>query len=288
MKLFKYVLIALTAAQTVHLEDLGADDPFSYLDYYMDGDYYEDYQEELDYQIGARAKKKGNKNKGKYGNTQLPQGWTNIPRQKYLKRGDNRDRVADALLYLLNNAPDSGKLPSYGQLLQYGCWCQLHTQLWEGSNKGVPLDPLDAACRSWNKCYDCQTMDKKTCNGLENEYGKIAYNSHLDELACDYAAEPNTCARTACECDLQLAQSLYEYSYDFNQDYMASKGFDPAQECKASREGGQQTSLVDSCCGTSPNRFPFYSDNGKRACCNGKTFDAQNLVCCPDGPAVSC
>lgn len=59
MKLFKYALIALTTAQTVHLEDLGADDPFSYLDYYMDGDYYEDYQEELDYQIGARAKKKG-------------------------------------------------------------------------------------------------------------------------------------------------------------------------------------------------------------------------------------
>ena len=28
----------------------------------------------------------GNKNKGKYSNTQLPQGWTNIPRQKYLKR----------------------------------------------------------------------------------------------------------------------------------------------------------------------------------------------------------
>ena len=59
MKLFKYALIAFTTAQTVHLEDLGADDPFSYLDYYMDGDYYEDYQEELDYQIGARAKKKG-------------------------------------------------------------------------------------------------------------------------------------------------------------------------------------------------------------------------------------
>ena len=59
MKLFKYALIALTTAQTVHLEDLGADDPFSYLDYYMDGDYYEDYQEELDYQIGARGKKKG-------------------------------------------------------------------------------------------------------------------------------------------------------------------------------------------------------------------------------------
>ena len=35
---------------------------------------------------------------------------------------------------------------------------------------------------------------------------------------------------------------------------MASKGFDPAQECKASREGGQQTALVDSCCGKSPNR----------------------------------
>ena len=64
-----------------------------------------------------------NRKKNKYNNVKLPAGWTNIPRQKYLKgknqhvvdcfspqssAGDNRDRVADVLLYLLNNAP--GKL----------------------------------------------------------------------------------------------------------------------------------------------------------------------------------
>ena len=100
--------------------------------------------------------------------------------------------------------------------------------------------------------FERESFDLSIC--VVNHESKIAYNSHLDELSCEYAAQPNTCARTACECDLQLAQSLYEYSYDFNQDYMASKGFDPAQECKASREGGQQTALVDSCCGNSPNR----------------------------------
>ena len=81
-------------------------------------------------------------------------------------------RILPESIYYNSTYLDSGKLPSYGQLLQYGCWCQLHTQLWEGSNKGVPLDPLDAACRSWSKCYDCQTMDKKTCKGLDNEYGQ--------------------------------------------------------------------------------------------------------------------
>ena len=30
-------------------------------------------------------------------------------------------------------------------------------------------------------------------------------------------------------------------------------------------------------------RFPYSTEEGKRGCCSGKTFDAQNLLCCPDG-----
>ena len=54
---------------------------------------------------------------------------------------------------------------------------------------------------------------------------------------------------------------------------MASKGFDPAQECKASREGGQQTALVDSCCGQSPNRK---IDRNKRIQLKDFLFEGSN------------
>ena len=69
---------------------------------------------------------------------------------------------------------DSGKLPSYGQLLQYGCWCQLFTQLWHTSNKGTPIDHIDAACRSWSKCVECQAMDNLKCRGVKDTYGSGA------------------------------------------------------------------------------------------------------------------
>jgi len=280
MRLFApfILLTQFTAAQFP--EYINDQDEFSYIDYYMDEDY-----ETLpdDALIGMERGKKN-----KYSNAKLPQGWVNIPRQKYLKVGDNRDRVADVLLYLLNNAPDSGKLPSYGQLLQYGCWCQLFTQLWHTSNKGTPIDHIDAACRSWSKCVECQVMDNQKCRGVKDTYGKLAYNSHLDELSCEYAANPGSCARTACECDLRLAQSLYEFSYDFQKSNMASQGFDPTTQCKASGQGEGQAAVVDQCCGSTPTRFPFYSDNGNRACCNGKTYNAAALVCCSHGPAVTC
>ena len=65
--------------------------------------------------------------------------------------GDNRDRVGDILYFLLQNSPDSAYLPTYDQILMYGCWCQLHHSNWALSNKGTPVDHLDNACRTWYK-----------------------------------------------------------------------------------------------------------------------------------------
>ena len=46
-------------------------------------------------------------------------------------------------------------------------------------------------------------------------HSKIAYNTHLDEISCEFAANEGSCGRSACECDVKLAKSLYEFSYDF-------------------------------------------------------------------------
>ena len=37
------------------------------------------------------------------------------------------------------------------------------------------------------------------------------------------------------------------------------------------------------CCGDSPSWFPYNTAQGRRACCNGKTYDTHILSCCDDG-----
>ena len=51
-----------------------------------------------------------------------------------------------------------------------------------------------------------QIVDKSGCR-------KIAYNSYLDQMTCEFAANEGTCARTSCECDLKLAQFGFEMDY---------------------------------------------------------------------------
>merc|ERR1712130_861884 len=209
----------------------------------------------------------------------------NIPKQKYLRVGDNRDRVGDVLYFLLQNTPASQQLPTYDQLLMYGCWCQLHHDNWFVSNKGTPVDHIDNACRSWFKCYECLDMDDGRCDGIEEGYGQIVF--HASSLSCENAGRIGSCKRNACECDLKLALSIFEYAIEFNPQYNSENDFEPEEECIAS--GGGPGYQPDSCCGTFPDRFPYYSYNGTRGCCHGKTFDSAELVCCDSGhAAISC
>jgi len=101
-------------------------------------------------------------------------------------------------------------------------------------------------------------MDYSECDPLTDDYGKLAYNTHLDYISCQFAANEGTCGRSACECDVRLANSLYEFSYDFQQENTEMNYFDPAQQCKSSGLADGQAMMVDQCCGTSPNRNMFY------------------------------
>ena len=63
-------------------------------------------------------------------------------------------------------------------------------------------------------------------------------------------------------------------------------GFDTAT-CIAT--GGGPGFAPDQCCGTYPDRFPFYSYDNTRGCCAGKTYDKDTLQCCEGGNvAVVC
>lgn len=243
-----------------------------------------DYFENTDVNFKAITRKKPKKGQNAYGREPDEK---NVPKQKYLKVNDNRDRVADVLYFLLQNSLDSSNLPTYDQMLKYGCWCQLHDENWEVSNKGTPMDHLDNACRSWFKCYECIGMDEESCNGFNNRYGKIVYHTSTSSLSCENAGGAGSCKRNACECDLKLGLTMFQYAHEFDPEYSSENDFDPVGECVAS--GGGPGFQPNECCGNYPERFPFYSYDGTRGCCNGKTFDAENLVCCAAGHAsVSC
>ena len=82
MRLFAtYILLTQFSATAQFPEYIDDSDEFSYIDYYMD----EDYEAMPDLDLGGFERAK----KNKYSNTKLPQGWVNIPRQKYLKGNES-------------------------------------------------------------------------------------------------------------------------------------------------------------------------------------------------------
>ena len=67
-------------------------------------------------------------------------------------------------------------------MLSYGCWCQIRNTEAEGivAGRGAPVDALDAACKAWQQCRACTTVDfsdVETC--LPNE---IAYEVGFDPI----------------------------------------------------------------------------------------------------------
>ena len=77
----------------------------------------------------------------------------------------------------------------------------------------------------------------------------------------------------------ELADLANEYDSSVNKAY----GFDHTKDCPSTGGAGGGKKEIDDCCGEYPMRFPYSTEDGKRGCCSGKTFDAQNLLCCPDG-----
>ena len=111
-------------------------------------------------------------------------------------------------------------------------------------------------------------------------YGSPIFDQSSKSYSCPGAS--GSCGHHSCQCDVALAQDLSDLSEEYSDEYHNVKGyFDHASQCYAGGNAGPRT--IDQCCGEYPNRFPFSSENGNRGCCNGKTFDSANLMCCSDG-----
>ena len=179
---------------------------------------------------------------------------------------DNRDNVQAMLKKLLKQRMDNHSLTAE-DMLSSGCWCQLLTSNFLASNRGEPVNALDAACRKWHKCNQCTMIDDSACLGYQHNYGIASYDSQNKQYVCSNEAE-NTCKHNACTCDVALASELADLSDEYEEQYGPT--FDVTQ-CPAGMGGNASNNKqTDQCCGSYPDRFPFSSESGQRNCCNGK------------------
>ena len=64
---------------------------------------------------------------------------------------------------------------------KYGCWCYFGSELegmvaGPGPGRGIPVDPVDNACRALHHAYDCIIMD------IDDEGG---WHHHIEVLQSD-------------------------------------------------------------------------------------------------------
>ena len=82
-----------------------------------------------------------------------------------MKITDNRASVDKMLKKLLKV---NGSTVSSYDILTSGCWCQLLSDDFDGTQHGDPVNVLDAACRRWSKCNQCTTIDNAKCSGINS------------------------------------------------------------------------------------------------------------------------
>ena len=196
--------------------------------------------------------------------------------------GDNRDKIASMLYYRLETS-SLDSVPFYADMLQYGCWCQLLTSEWKATNKGAPVDQLNAICRKWNRCNQCSSIDYEGCTSFTQDYGQPLIDENTLDFTCNHIS--NDCSRVACECDVALVDELAAYAEEYNPAYSSGEGNFDTATCGS--DSYSSKAKTDSCCGEYPNRFPFSSQAGQRQCCHGKTFDSTQLSCCSDGQVAA-
>jgi len=196
----------------------------------------------------------------------------------------------------------------------YGCWCFLDGD-WDYA-KGPVQDYLDQQCKILVQNYRCLVMDAldrgDTCDPHTQPYDP--YNLFLgSEDVVGECEQRNTgvpneeCAIGLCKADgsftLELFALMFQQGgiaasqppYDPTMTHVSQNGnFNHATECKYDYKGAGRSEKE--CCGKYPERFPFKTFGGDKACCEGtpdggKTYSTLSMQCClpslPDFPNES-
>merc|ERR1712178_426709 len=170
----------------------------------------------------------------------------------------------------------------------YGCWCYFYDDV--GRGKGTPVDEIDAFCKLLNEGYECAIRDSEdeglSCVPWEQDYNSgTGSGVNLGRSCAELNTDP--CAVRSCAVEGQFVQSLtalFLSGNSINYDEYGHENFDPSHDvgCPV-KPGVKGSSNAKACCGAYPNRFPFKTLDGDRACCGARTYNTQLLNCCGNG-----
>lgn len=174
----------------------------------------------------------------------------------------------------------------------YGCWC--HFDQKRSSNKGKPVDQYDELCRYLHEGYACLKIDHEdSCDPLTTIYNSSTGSGGLDSSFTTerlveecYASNVSPCQTNLCIIEGYFVQNIFklmfqQFYYPEVAQFSGKTGaFDKEIQCSIL---GSSNDSELSCCGVYPERFPFKSQDGGRACCKNKTFATEFYVCCENG-----
>lgn len=179
-----------------------------------------------------------------------------------------------------------GSFRRVARLFAYGCWCLPRGGALFNIGRGDPVDEIDHQCYQMGRCEACLQMDfGLACDPITKGYTFEAIggpgNGLNTEINCLDAI--GTCSRSICECDKNLARNVHAHLEDtYSRKY--SNKEDPVrhafEENCVALDRSMEKLTPDACCGEYPNRFPFDSLKGNKACCGGKTFLLDYFTCC--------
>merc|ERR1712117_333832 len=120
------------------------------------------------------------------------------------------------------------------RLDEYGCWCYFYDNV--GRGKGTPVDEIDGFCKTLADGYQCAMIDGEnegeSCVPWEVAYQPGSGQGPERFQTCQDANAGNACAARACSVKGVFGEK--------------------------------------SCCGAYPNRFPYKTLDGDRACCGSR------------------
>jgi len=197
----------------------------------------------------------------------------------------------------------------------YGCWCYLEGNTWE-QGRGPVQDGLDQECKNLVLNYRCMVMDAldrgETCDPDQQDYTPYNLFGGSGDVINECETNGNQlnenplCRIALCKAEGTFSLNMFalmftlggiennEPPYDptmaHDNNVLLPGGapptaFKPADECKYDYRGAGRSDKE--CCGAHPNRFPFKTFNGDKACCGDRTFNTLSLQCCPANPPAT-
>lgn len=187
-------------------------------------------------------------------------------------------------------SPVGGTWGFVGQLVMqtigegYGCWCYFQEDV--GKGKSDPVDEVDSLCKVLHQGYECSMLDDPTCLPYDVQYNRpnVFFIGNQDQIRpiCETMNSGNQCHIDACTVETNFVFSIFN-AQDPGQDSFQHRsdgsGFDIEANCPINRGANGEKS----CCGEYPNRFPYKSFGGTRACCGMGTYDTGIQECCEEG-----